>query len=70
LTGFSRGPNVWPGGGVLGRDVKFISDLIDKLKADYRYRESVKGSHRDKASRQHRLGDEPVAPMGGNREVG
>ncbi|HYA97500.1 MAG TPA: PHB depolymerase family esterase [Methylomirabilota bacterium] len=33
--GFSRGPHVWPGGTDLPRDVRFISDLIDKLEAEY-----------------------------------
>jgi len=34
--GFSRGAHVWPGGPhTLARDVKYISDLIDKLEAEY-----------------------------------
>ena len=34
--GFSPGPHVWPmGPRSLGRDVRFISDLIDKLEAEY-----------------------------------
>ena len=34
--GFSPGPHVWPmGTRTLGRDVRFISDLIDKLQAEY-----------------------------------
>ena len=36
FDGFSRGQHVWPGGPrTLPRDVKFISDLIDKLKSEY-----------------------------------
>jgi len=35
--GLSRGQHIWPAGpSTLGRDVRFISDLIDKLEADYR----------------------------------
>lgn len=33
--GFSRGAHVWPGGPDMPRDVKFISDLISRLEADY-----------------------------------
>lgn len=34
--GFSRGPHIWPGGPhTLPRDVRFISDLIDKLETEY-----------------------------------
>lgn len=33
--GFSPGPHVWPMHEDLGRDVRFISDLIDKLEAEY-----------------------------------
>lgn len=33
--GFSRGAHVWPGGPDMPRDVRFISDLIGKLEADY-----------------------------------
>jgi poly(3-hydroxybutyrate) depolymerase len=34
--GFSPGPHVWPmGPRSLGREVRFISDLIDKLEAEY-----------------------------------
>jgi polyhydroxybutyrate depolymerase len=34
--GFTRGQHVWPAGPItLPRDVKFISDLIDKLEAEY-----------------------------------
>lgn len=34
--GFSRGQHVWPAGPqTLPRDVKFLSDLIDKLEAEY-----------------------------------
>ncbi|HKW74166.1 MAG TPA: PHB depolymerase family esterase [Terriglobales bacterium] len=33
--GFGAGPHVWPGGRDLERDVKFISDLINKLQAAY-----------------------------------
>lgn len=33
--GFSSGPHVWPGEESLPRDVKFISDLIDKLRVRY-----------------------------------
>ena len=33
--GFSPGPHVWPMEDTLGRDVRFISDLIDKLEAEY-----------------------------------
>jgi polyhydroxybutyrate depolymerase len=36
FDGFSPGPHVWPmGPRSLGRDVRFISDLIEKLKAEY-----------------------------------
>jgi polyhydroxybutyrate depolymerase len=36
FDGFSPGPHVWPmGPHSLGRDVRFISDLIDKLEAEY-----------------------------------
>ncbi len=34
--GLGPGPQIWPGGPLtLGRDVRFISDLIDKLEAEY-----------------------------------
>ena len=34
--GLGPGPQIWPGGPrTLGRDVRFISDLIDKLEAEY-----------------------------------
>ena len=35
FDGFGPGPHVWPGGRALQRDVKFISDLIDKLEGEY-----------------------------------
>ena len=35
FDGFSPGPHVWPGEDDLPRDVRFISDLIDKLESEY-----------------------------------
>jgi len=36
LDGFNPGPHVWPmGPHSLGRDVRFVSDLIDKLQTEY-----------------------------------
>ena len=36
LGGLGPGPQIWPGGPhTLGRDVRFISDLVDKLEAEY-----------------------------------
>ena len=35
FDGFTPGPHVWPGDEDLPRDVRFISDLIDKLESEY-----------------------------------
>src|SRR5579859_1574662 len=36
FDGFTSGPHVWPGGRItLPRDVRFISELIDKLESEY-----------------------------------
>jgi polyhydroxybutyrate depolymerase len=36
FDGFTSGPHVWPGGQIsLARDVRFISELIDKLESEY-----------------------------------
>jgi polyhydroxybutyrate depolymerase len=36
FDGFTSGPHVWPGGRIsLPRDIRFISELIDKLESEY-----------------------------------